>query len=241
MKTISIIIPSYNQSQYLPNAINSIIDQTVKAHEIIVVDDGSTDNSLAVARSYEGLLLYEGLGIKVISQTNRGLPSARNTGIMNATGDYCLFLDADDMLLENAIEKIIEVVEQTNADIISPSFKCFGLAQNEIILMENPTIEDFKTGNRVGYCSCIRRSVLLEVGGYSSKMWCGWEDYALWFDLLLRGKTIKTIQEVLWLYRVKENSMIHEANKHADELWGQIGKDFPQLNLPLGLKTPLPK
>ena len=232
---ISIIIPSYNQSQYLNSAISSALDQTLKAHEIIVIDDGSTDNSLAVAQPYEDL------GVKVISQANKGLSSARNTGIMNATGDYLLFLDSDDMLLENAIQKIIEVAEQTNADIISPSFKCFGLAQNEVILMENHTIEDFKTGNRVGYCSAIRREALLEVGGYSPKMWCGWEDLHLWFNLLLRSKTIKTIQEVLWLYRVKENSMIYEANKHADELWGRIGKDFPQLNLQLGLKTPLPK
>ena len=232
---ISIVIPSFNQSQYLNSAISSVLDQTVKAHEIIVVDDGSQDNSLEIARSYEGL------GVKVISQVNKGLPSARNTGIMNATGDYLLFLDSDDMLLENAIEKITEVVEKTNADIISPSFKCFGLAQNEVILMENPTIEDFKIANRVGYCSAIKREALLEVGGYSPKMWCGWEDFHLWFTLLLRGKIIKTIQEVLWLYRVKENSMINEANKHADELWGQIGKDFPQLNLQLGIKTPLPK
>src|SRR3990167_10732582 len=142
--TISCIIPSYNQSQYLNSAISSALDQTVQAHEIICVDDGSTDNSLAISQSYEDL------GVKVISQVNKGLPSARNTGIMNATGDYLFFLDSDDMLLENAIERITEVAEQTNADIISPSFKCFGLAQNEIILMENPTIEDFKTGNRVG-------------------------------------------------------------------------------------------
>src|SRR3990167_1654617 len=230
---ISIVIPSYNQSQYLSSAISSALEQSMKAHEIIVIDDGSQDNSLEIAKSFNG--------IKVISQTNRGLPSARNTGIMSATGEYCLFLDADDMLLENTIEKITEVVEQTNADIISPSFKCFGLAQNEIILMENPTIEDFKVANRVGYCSAVKKEVLLEVGGYSPKMWCGWEDFHLWFNLLLRGKTIKTIQEVLWLYRVKEHSMINEANKHADELWGQIGKDFPQLNLQLGLKTPLPQ
>src|SRR3990167_476565 len=132
--TISCIIPVYNQGQYLGSAISSIIEQTVKPLEIICIIDGSQDNSLAVAQSYEDL------GVKVISQTNRGLPSARNSGIAVATGDFILPLDADDMLLENAIEKITEVAEQTNADIISPSFKCFGLAQNEIILMENPTI-----------------------------------------------------------------------------------------------------
>lgn len=232
---ISIIIPSYNQSQYLSAAINSALDQKVKAHEIIVVDDGSTDDSLAMARSYESS------GVKVISQVNKGLSSARNTGILNSSGEYILPLDADDMLLENAVERIAQVAEQTNADIISPSFKCFGVAQDEIILMPNPTIEDFKVGNRVGYCSAIKREALLEVGGYSPKMWVGWEDYHLWFNLLLRGKKIVTIQEVLWLYRVKEYSMIHEANKHAVELWGQINKDFPELDINVAVNTPLPK
>lgn len=235
MKKVSIIIPSYNQSQYLNSAISSSLDQTLKAHEIIVIDDGGTDDSLQIAKSYEDL------GVKVISQVNKGLPSARNTGIMNATGDYILFLDSDDMLLDNAIEKITEVIEKTNADIISPSFKCFGLAQDEIILMENPTIEDFKVANRVGYCSAVKKDVLLEVGGYSPKMVPGWEDFHLWFGLLLRGKKLITMTDILWLYRVKEHSMIEEANKHAVELWGQIGKDFPQLNIKTVVNTPLPK
>ena len=231
---ISIIIPSYNQFQYLNSAISSVLDQTAKAHEIIVVDDGSTDDSLEVARSYEG--------VKVISQVNKGLPSARNTGIMNATGDFVLPLDADDMLLENAIKKITEVAEKTNADIISPSFKCFGLAQDEIILMENPMIEDFKVANRVGYCSAIKREALLEVGGYSPKMLWGYEDLALWFDLLSRGKKLVTIQEVLWLYRTKEKSMVHDAIAHHRELMAQIAKDFPQIFPEVVIiKTPLPK
>ena len=234
MIKISCIIPCFNHQEYVATAIASALDQTIPC-EIIFVNDGSTDNSLEIAKSFQNK------GVRIVNQVNKGLPSARNTGIMNATGDYILPLDSDDMLMEKAIEKITEVAEQTNADVISSSFKCFGLSQQEITLMENPTIEDFKIANRVGYCSAIKREALLEVGGYSPRMWVGWEDYHLWFDLLLRGKKIVTIPEVLWLYRVKEYSMIHEANKHADELWGQIIKNFPQLNLQLGIKTPLPK
>ena len=234
--TISVGISCWNHAQYLNSAISSVLDQTVKPYEIWVCNDGSTDNSLEVAKSYENL------GVKVINQVNKGLPSARNSIIMNATGDYLLFLDSDDMLLENAIERITEVAEKTNADIISPSLKCFGLAQDEIILMENPTIEDFKVANRVGYCSCIKREALLEVGGYSPKMLWGYEDLALWFDLLSRGKKLVTIPEVLWLYRVKEKSMIHDAQTHHQELMTQIAKDFPQIFPEVVIiKTPLPK
>ena len=233
---ISIIIPSYNQAQYLNSSISSALEQTVKAHEIIVIDDGSTDNSLEIARSYESL------GVKVISQVNKGLSAARNTGIMNATGDYIFPLDADDMLLENAIERITEIAEQTDADIISPSFKCFGITQNEIILIQNPTIEDFKVANRIAYCSAIKREALLEVGGYSPKMIWGYEDLHIWFDLLNRGKKLVTIQEILWLYRTKEKSMIHDAIAHHQELMGQIIKDFPAtFEKVVEIKTPLPR
>lgn len=228
---ISIIIPSYNQQDYLVDAIESTLNQTARVDEIIVVDDGSTDNSLEIARKYEPK-------IKVISQVNKGLASARNTGIMNTHPydpqvpegtEYILFLDADDILLPNCIERIYDIERESHADIISPSFKCFGKAQDEVILMPSPTIADFKTGNRVGYCSAIRREALLEIGGYNPKMVWGWEDYDLWFDLLKRGKKMVTIPEVLWLYRTKEVSMITEANKHSDELWAQIKKNHPEI------------
>jgi len=105
----------------------------------------------------------------------------------------------------------------------------FDTSNEEIILMPNPTIQDFKTGNRVGYCSAIKRSKLLEIGGYSPKMVQGWEDYHLWFNLLSRGASIVTIPEVLWMYRTKERSMWTESTKHSEVLWSQIKKDFPTL------------
>lgn len=213
--TISIVIPVYNQAEYLPSAIESALEQTVPC-EIIVVNDGSTDGSLEIAKRFP---------VKVVNQINKGLSSARNTGIMNATGDYVLFLDADDMLLDACVERIISTIKSTNADIVAPSFKCFGMDNSEIRLMERPGIEDFKMGNRIGYCCAIRREVLLEVGGYSPRMTWGYEDYALTFNLLRLGKTLETIPERLWLYRTKEQSMITEAVKHHDELMEQIRKD----------------
>jgi|SRR3990167_1455951 len=217
---ISVVIPSYSQAEYLAQAIESVLAQTEKAHEIIVVDDGSPDDSAQVAKSYP---------VKLIRQVNKGLSSARNTGIMNAAGDYIFFLDADDIMTKNCLGRINQVIEKTYADVVAPSFKTFGTSNQEVILMPNPTLQDFKTANRIGYFSAIKRSVLLEVGGYSPRMVWGWEDYALWFDLLNRGKTIVTIPEVLVMYRTKEHSMINVANDHADELWRQIHKDFPSI------------
>lgn len=215
---LSVIISNFNQAETLMEAIDSALSQTVRC-QVIYVDDGSTDDSLVLAKTYPE--------ITVISQVNKGLASARNTGIMWAHGDYVLPLDADDILEPICVERILAVAEKTNADIIAPSIRCFGLREQVVTLMENPVLEDFKVGNRIPYCSAIKLSALLAVGGYSPKMVEGYEDYHLWVNLLTRGNRIVTIAEPLVRYRIKEHSMITEANKHKDKLMGQIYTDFP--------------
>ena len=226
---ISIIIPCFNQGEFLSDAVESAYNQTLPAHEIIIINDGSNDNTKEVAETYtyKNFPLIES-PVRVINQVNKGLPSARNTGVMAATGDYCLFLDADDVLMENAIERITQEILTSNADIIAPSFKEFGKSNREVIL-GGFTMEDLKVANRIGYFSAVRRSALIEVGGYSPRMKFGFEDYHLWFDLFRRGYSIAVIQDILVLYRVREKSMIHTANEHAEELQAQIQKDFPDV------------
>ena len=238
---ISIVVPCYNHELYLKDCIDSILNQNSARtkdgwkveQEVIVVDDGSTDGSLEIAKSY-------GSKIQVIHQSNRGLPAARNTGILNSFGEYVLFVDSDDVLARNCVEKIVDIAEETDVDIISPSFQCFGKFTDVLILMADPKIEDFKTGNRIGYCSAIKRKALNRVGGYSSRMVWGYEDLHLTINLLSTGSTIITIPEVLWFYRTKEVSMITESLKHNDELMAQIFKDFPNFKGDV-LTTPLPK
>jgi glycosyltransferase involved in cell wall biosynthesis len=226
---LSIIIPAYNQAEYLEDCLDSAYNQTVQAHEIIVINDGSGDNTQEIAERYmfKEFPMIES-PVRVISQVNKGLASARNTGIMASTGDYVLPLDSDDMLMENAVEKITNEILNTGADIIAPSFKEFGKSDREVIL-GGFNMDDLKVANRLAYCCAVRRSALVEVGGYNPKMKWGWEDYDIWFDLLKRGKSVAILQDILFKYRVKERSMIHEANEHADELWSQIKKNHPSL------------
>lgn len=233
MNKISVIIPVFNQSEYLEDAIESVFNQTIPAHEIIVVNDGSTDNSLEIAERYmfKGLPMIES-PVRVINQTNKGLPSARNTGIMNATGDYILPLDADDTLMENALEVISQKIIETQFDIIAPSFREFGESNREVVLQQFSNIADMFAGNRLGYFSAIKRSVLLEVGGYNPKMIWGWEDYDLWFDIFKRGKSLMVLPDILVNYRVKKNSMIHTANAHANELSIQMRANHPNIQWP---------
>ncbi|MEX0882819.1 MAG: glycosyltransferase family A protein, partial [Cyclobacteriaceae bacterium] len=95
LQVVSIIIPCYNHGAYLSDAIESCLKQTYQAIEIIVVDDGSTDNTPEVAQLYPN--------VKYIYQENQGLSSARNTGIKRSKGGFLVFLDADDLLFEDAI------------------------------------------------------------------------------------------------------------------------------------------
>ena len=215
----SIVIPCWNQAQYLSECIESVLTQSYKNFEIVCINDGSQDETRYVAMQYPE--------IRYIEQVNKGLASARNTGIMNMTGDYFMPLDADDIMLENCIERISQVIEETVADIIAPSFKCFGKNEETVQLMLNPTLKDFKIANRIGYFSAIKRDALLEIGGYSPRMTWGYEDYHLWVNLLSKNKKLITIPDILILYRTKEQSMIHDAQKHHSELMAQIIKDFP--------------
>jgi glycosyltransferase involved in cell wall biosynthesis len=96
---VSIIIPVYNSEKYVAAAISSALDQTWANKEIIIIDDGSTDSSLSIARSFESEI------VKVFSQPNQGASAARNKGIKEAKGDYIQFLDADDLLSKNKIEE----------------------------------------------------------------------------------------------------------------------------------------
>lgn len=214
---ITIGISAYNQQEFLCDAIESALNQTIPC-EVIVVNDGSPDNTREIAERYP---------VKLINQVNKGLASARNTAIMNMEGTHFLPLDSDDLLLENCAEEILKLA--TIADIAAPSFKEFGVSQRDVILMENPTLDDFKLGNRIGYFSAIKREALLECGGYSQRMQEGYEDYHLWIDLLSRGKKIVTIPTPLVLYRTKKESMYTEALKHHDKLMAQIKKDFPHV------------
>lgn len=217
---ITIGIPVYQQGEYLRDAIDSALSQTIPS-EIIVCIDGSKDNSLEIAESY-------GSKIKVIYQVNKGLASARNTIIMNMTGEYLLPLDADDILKEDAVEKIQQVIDETSADIVAPSFRTFGTTNQEVIVGQ-ANVFDFLEANRIGYFSAIRKTKLLEIGGYSPKMTWGYEDLHLWINLLNRGSKLVTMKDILVGYRTKENSMITTAQAHHEELMSQIKHDFSEL------------
>ena len=111
---VSVIIPVYNTGKYLRECLDSVVNQTLKDIEIICVDDGSTDNSPAILREYAA----EDGRIKVFTQENINAGAARNTGLSNATGEYLSFLDSDDFLEFNAVERLYECAKSRKAEIV---------------------------------------------------------------------------------------------------------------------------
>ena len=121
MKTpdISIIIPIYNSEEYLAQTIESVMNQTYKNIEIILVNDGSTDGSKEICEEYA----QKDKRIKVINQENSGNAEARNCGMKNASGKYYMFLDSDDLYEPDACENMLNEIERTDADYVNGNYQ----------------------------------------------------------------------------------------------------------------------
>ncbi|MCU0094795.1 glycosyltransferase [Bacillus sp. OR9] len=123
---LSVVITNYNKEQYLAQCLQSVVEQTLKGIEIIVVDDGSTDNSMRVLRQYE----KQHNNLKVYRQQNSGVSAARNAGLQKANGEYVTFLDADDYVHLAGYEKMYEVASGNNADMVIANIICFNEYKN---------------------------------------------------------------------------------------------------------------
>lgn len=120
---VSVVIPVYKVEDVIVHTIKSIIRQTYKNIEVILVDDGTPDNSIIVARQ---LLEKTSLNWKIVSQKNSGLPTARNVGVQNASGEWVICPDSDDVLAPQAIEKMLEVAIDSSVDCVFCGFKNVG-------------------------------------------------------------------------------------------------------------------
>ena len=115
---VSVIVPVYNVEKYVAKCIESILGQTYSDIEILIVDDGSTDGSYAICRRYADI----DFRIKLFTQDNEGLSASRNKMLKEATGEYILFVDADDWILPYLVERLLELIDEYDADIASCSY-----------------------------------------------------------------------------------------------------------------------
>lgn len=203
--SVSIIIPCYNQGHFLRDAVQSALSQTWRPVEILVVNDGSTDCTSDVVATF-------GTAVKLIEKRNGGLSSARNAGLREATGNFVVFLDADDLLHPKCLEAGMEAIAgqtETAALVGSEKFKTDPSVDGfERILHEN-TCQFFPTvlipGVPVHSIICPR-SVIDTTGDFDESL-TSHEDFDFWIRIGLKGTHLKCAPMVGAFYRQHSNSM----------------------------------
>lgn len=208
MPKVSVIIPCYNQGAYLEEAVDSVLAQTYQDFEILVVDDGSTD-----AETVKILQDYTRPKTRVIHTDNQGLSMARNNGIQEATGKYILPLDADDKIGPDYLEEAVRILDlYPDIGIVYSEAAFFGMRTSHWHLPDYTS--DHLLFQNIIFCSALFRRVHWEkVGGYNINMVYGWEDWDFWLSLIHLGVKVYRIPQVLFFYRLREESMSHAMDE----------------------------
>ncbi len=205
---ISIIIPCYNQASFLDTSVESVLNQTYKNFEIIIVNDGSTDSEDVTI-----LQNYQKPHTTVIHIPNQGLAQARNIGIKASNGIYILPLDADDKIAPTYLQKAVEILEtKSNVGIVYCNAELFGGKEGKWHLKDFQ-VPQILLENTIFCSAFFRKADWRAVNGYSPEMIYGFEDYDLWLSIIELGREVVRIDEVLFFYRVQSYSMSRELNK----------------------------
>lgn len=220
-RKVSVIIPLYNQAEFVSETIESILNQTYKNYEIVVVNDASTDNSLEVVSKYA-----QHIKAIITHPVNRGLPATRNTAIKNSTGELILPLDSDDKIDPTHLEKTTAAM----VDGVGLVSTWLHIEPTQEMREQNhwphhsghpgsgypifpPTREQILNGNCLCVCSMFRRRVWEEVGGYPEEMNRGSEDWAFWAKIVCNTNwKVAVVPEHLFHYRVHPKSMCRSVH-----------------------------
>ena len=199
---VSIIVPCFNHGIYLTECLESVLLQTYKNWECIVIDNGSTDNTKQVTESF----IKKDVRFKYIYNSEKGVSLARNTGIKNSIGKYILPLDADDKIAIPYIEKAVEVLEKNqNINLVYCNAKLFGAVSKDWILPEY-SIKNMLVENII-FCSAVfRRKDFDLTTGYNEQMVEGFEDWDFWLTILKDNGKVFKLPETYFFYRIKESS-----------------------------------
>ncbi len=217
---ISVIIPVYNSSTYLRKCLDSVVNQTLKDIEIIVINDGSTDDSKNIIEEY--LCKYK--NIIFIDQENKGIGKTRNIGIKKATGEYITFVDSDDYIKENMLEEYYKYAKKHNFDLVIGSY--IKKINNKEIIFEN---NKFKTGNvkttpQILYlieygpwAKLYKREMLINNNIYFDEK-RKYEDMPFVSKALLKSKLIGQITEPYYYYIIHNNSETTTMDKRVFDI-----------------------
>ena len=218
MTQISIIVPCYNQAQYLGECLESVLNQNFQEWECIIVNDGSTDNTDEIA----SIWIQKDNRFKYIHKQNGGLSSARNAGIEIAVGEFILPLDADDKISANYCKfALAEFQKDDNLKVVYCKAEKFG-TQSGLWILQDFSLENLAISNVI-FCSALFKKLDWKlVGGYDVNMIYGYEDWDLWISILKNGGKVKKIDEIGFFYRVKSDSMVKSLTDEKKEMMQKI-------------------
>ena len=206
--SVSVVIPTYNYGRYVTEAVESALAQTLPPTEIIVVDDGSTDDTVARLQPYMGRIRY-------IHQENQGLSAARNTGIRNATGEWIALLDADDLWHRQKLEvQLRAIVGRTDVALVGSPSSPTSEGPLPVPKVYELTVRDFVLSSRTGTTGALIRLSNLEAVGYFDETLRSVEDRDMWLRLAARFPCV-LVESKCWWYRPHLGQM----NRNADRMF----------------------
>lgn len=211
---ITIILPAYNAEKYISRCIESVLKQTYNNFEFIIIDDGSTDNTLKIVEDFA----KKDCRIKVISQNNCGVSKTRNHGVQIAKGEFIVFIDSDDYIESNMIYCLLEKQIQTGAEVIQCGYKIFSdnkigkeICAKEGIFLKEKAV-DFYLDNLelcvVPWNKLIRKDSINNIKFPENRRY---EDEAIMYKLFYEAKSIYNINEKFYHYYVNEAGFMQSS------------------------------
>lgn len=240
---LSVVVPVYNVEVYLDDAIESIVNQTYKNLEIVLVDDGATDRSPEICDQWAD----KDYRIKVIHKKNGGLSDARNAGIENSSGAIVTFVDSDDTIEPQMYETLVKLMMQHNADVVCCNYRkmvdgvcsddenVFHKRSETTIYKEWDALKGLLSWslNCGAWDKIVRRSVL---GGIRFTKGRLNEDVLFWFDVFQGKPTVVECNKAFYNYRVRKGSITRSNHRHADDILKnteQMTSEVRAKNLPV--------
>jgi glycosyltransferase involved in cell wall biosynthesis len=225
---VSVVIPCYNMGPYIGDAVDSLESQTFTDFEVLIVDDGSTDAD-TIEKLKEIQQQYP--DFQVLTKKNSGLAGARNYGIERAKGEYITCLDADDMFKPTYLEKTVQVLDADKRHkkaFVTTWLQEFG-ARSDLWKTSGYNPVGLLTNNLVHAGSLFRKSVWEEVGGYKKMKIGGYEDWNLWLSMVEKKYEWGIVEEPLFLYRIRKNSMLVGAKAQHLDIYSELYQLHPEV------------
>jgi glycogen synthase len=207
---VAVVVPCYNMASTLPATIESILASTLPPHEVIVVDDGSSDERMPQ------VLAALPSAVKVVRTPNQGLSAARNTGAAACTADAVVFLDADDLIAPSYLETGLDLLRRyPEVGFVTPWVRYFEGAEGAFC-PPVPHLPLLLNRNMAVCAAMVRMDAYRDAGGFSPRMRFGYEDWQFWIAVMAAGWGALAIPRLLHHYRIRPHSMMRQMN-HTSE------------------------